>query len=131
MAGARHFTGLVAWQLADEVRRVLFELSNDGPAARDLEYRRQLRRAADSACDNIAEGFGRYSHREFARFLVIAKSSLDEAESQVLGGLDKGYFLPEDAAAARTTIARARRAILGLKRYLATSQAPTSPQVQD
>lgn len=122
--GARHFTSLAAWQLIDDVRRLLFTLTAAGPGARDFRFRDQIRSAADSACDNTAEGFGRYRHREFSRFLTIAKGSLDETESQLLAGLAKGYFSAESAAEARIRIARARRALLRLKAYLDRSDAP-------
>ncbi len=123
--GVRHFTGLVAWRLADDVRKLLGDLTRHGPAAHDSEFGRQLRRSADSACDNIAEGFGRYRHRDFSRFLTIAKSSLDEAESQLLGGVGRGYVSQSRAAEVRVKLARTRTALLRLKRYLDSTDAPS------
>lgn len=119
-----HFAELKVWQRADESRRYLFQLTATGQASRDFDFRDQIRAAADSACDNIAEGFGRYGHPEFSRFLVIAKGSLDETESQLAGGLGKGYFTREQVAAGVDKIGHARRALLGLKRFLNRTTAP-------
>lgn len=42
--------------------------------------------------DNIAEGFGRSSNKEFVNALTIAKGEAEELKSQLYGGLDIGYF---------------------------------------
>jgi four helix bundle protein len=44
----------------------------------------QIRRAATSIPANIAEGFGRWNSREFARFLSIASGSLRELNTHLL-----------------------------------------------
>jgi four helix bundle protein len=66
-AGAKHFTELVIWQLANELRAEVFGLTRRGSFARDLKLRSQMNDAADSVCRNIAEGFGCETRREFAR----------------------------------------------------------------
>jgi hypothetical protein len=76
--------------------------------------------------DNIAEGFGRYGHREFSRFLTIAKGSLDENESQLLGGLRKRYFSEEAVQDGRDQIELVRKKLLRLKRYLDNTDGPSS-----
>jgi four helix bundle protein len=116
--GARHFTDLVVWQLADDLRQFIHEITKAGPGSRDFRFRDQIRAASDSACDNTAEGFGRHGHREFSRFLSIAKASLDETESQLIGRFRKNYFTEDQVHAGRRQIMRTRKALLKLKRYL-------------
>ena len=122
--GAKHFTELFVWQLTDNLRQFLYEITGSGAASRAFGFRDQMRRAADSTCDNIAEGVGRYGHREFARYLTIAKGSLDENESQHLGGLSHGYFTDNQVALGRQKLGRSRQAVLRLKRYLDRTDPP-------
>jgi four helix bundle protein len=46
---------------------------------------------------NIAEGKERGSHKEFARFLRIAKGSAGEARAQLYAAEDLGYLAPQAA----------------------------------
>ena len=57
----------------------------------------QLRRATKSICGNIAEGFVRQrsSVPEFARFLLIAEASAEEACVWLQYALDLGYISGE------------------------------------
>jgi len=77
----------------------------------------QLRRAAVSIPSNVAEGAGRGGHREFLRFLSIARGSLSELETQLLIAADLGYLPAEHAAFA--LLERVSKLITGLHRKLA------------
>lgn len=57
----------------------------------------QLRDAAEAAPRLIAEGFGRWSRREFARYLVMARSELMEVRSDLLA-LQRRRTLPGELA---------------------------------
>jgi len=62
----------IAWQLCNRLRRLVLTNIRTGPAAKDFDYRSQLRRAARSACYNTSEGFHRYRHGQFGNQLNIA-----------------------------------------------------------
>jgi four helix bundle protein len=78
--GAKSFTELRAWQQADQLKRAVYGLTRASRVSADHWYGSQIRRAAASAPANIAEGFGRFQHADFVRFLRIAVASLDEVE---------------------------------------------------
>jgi four helix bundle protein len=80
--GVRSYEDLVVWQLADQVRERVVEITARPAFASDLWLRRQLRSAADSACSAVAEGFGRFGAREFAYFLRVAIGSLEEIKNR-------------------------------------------------
>ena len=118
MAGVRRFEDLIAWQLCFELQQCVFELTESGPAARDFAFKDQIRRAAASATDNVAEGFGRYRALDFARFADMARGSLNETSSQLKHGLARKYFSEERYAHANQLANRAIGAVAGLQRYL-------------
>ena len=97
MAGARHFTELVSWQLADALRILILTFTCRPPFSRDFKHRSQAEDAVDSVCRNIAEGFGCESHAEFARYLEIARRSVNELCDCVRSAVLKGYVSAEQA----------------------------------
>jgi four helix bundle protein len=72
------------------------EFTLRGNAKRDYVYRDQIHRAAISVMTNVAEGFGRRSHGDFARFLDFARASAREVQSLLYLGRDFGYLEPEE-----------------------------------
>src|SRR5688572_9297074 len=96
MAGVKHYKELIVWQLSYELEREVFAITATGEVAKDFKFRDQIRDSSASAPRNIAEGFGRYRPREFARFLEIARASLTETHSLLQSGHDRKYFLSVD-----------------------------------
>ena len=101
MAGVRRYEDLDAWQLADELKREVYALTDSGPAAKDFEFRDQIRNSAASSTKNIAEGFGRFNPGDFAHFVEIALASAMETKDSLKDGVDRGYFIPARVAHAQ------------------------------
>lgn len=55
-----------------------------------------MRRAAVSIPSNVAEGAARGTDREFAKFLLIARGSLSELETQLIIARELGYLGKSD-----------------------------------
>ena len=112
--GAKHHRELEAWQLADDVRKAILNLVSREHVKRDFDFCSQARRAANSACRNTAEGFWRYLHPEFARFLNIAKGSLGELLDSTDEALECRYIDRAEYDVLNAIIERAIKANLGL-----------------
>ena len=76
--GAKRYTELTVWTLTSDVRERVWTIADRLTRPEDLWLRQQLRRAANSACSAVREGFSRYQPRDFARFLRISSGSLEE-----------------------------------------------------
>ena len=81
---AFRFEDLQIWQRAADVAVVLDELSETLDAQRKYRFAEQLRAAALSISNNIAEGSGSNSTPDFRKFLYIARKSLFECASMLL-----------------------------------------------
>ena len=92
MSKAEKFEDLIVWQEARQLRKEVYSASKNGTFAKDFEMRSQIRDAALSAMNNIAEGFERGSNKEFAQFLNIAKGSAGEVRSTLYAALDESYI---------------------------------------
>ena len=118
MAGASRLEDLDAWMTSKTFVKRIYEVTAVPPTKRDFGYSDQIRRAAVSVMSNIAEGFGRASDKEFARFLDIARGSTFESLSLIHLGSDLAYF---DNATARELIRMSFQVIAqvtSLSRYL-------------
>lgn len=56
----------------------IFELCKSQPLSRNYSLQDQIKRASISISANLAEGFGRYSRKDFAHFLSISLGSVNE-----------------------------------------------------
>ena len=92
MSKVERFEDLVAWQKARALASRVHRIVNSGQFARDYCFRNQLWSAALSVPSNIAEGFERFSHGEFAHFLSIAKASCGEVRSDLYVAHDVGHI---------------------------------------
>ena len=95
MGTITRFEDLEIWQLAREQAQEIYKLTQAGTFARDFSLRDQINASAGSAMDNIAEGFERFSNREFCQFLVISKGSNGEVRSQLYRALDHNHITQE------------------------------------
>lgn len=91
----RDFRELKVWQKAHRCTLEIYRHTQGFPTEERFGLTAQLRKAAVSVPSNIAEGCGRNSERDFARFLSIAAGSASEAEYQLLLARDLGY-LPDE-----------------------------------
>jgi four helix bundle protein len=92
----RNYRELIAWQVAFELARHIYLQTEKFPKEETFGLRIQMRRAAVSIASNIAEGAGRSTKKDFAQFVVIARGSLNELETQYLLAKSLGYLAKGD-----------------------------------
>ena len=119
---AKSFRELVAWQLAFELKSEVITLLQSGPASKDFRFRDQLADAARSVPANIAEGFGRFNPAEIARFVDIARGSLNETENHLRDGVASRYFAAEAVGPLIRLTARCRIALDRWHTYLRSTK---------
>ena len=96
MASVKDFEELAIFQKARELSKKIYPVTNREVFKSDYRFVQQIRAAAGSIMDNIAEGFERTGNKEFLNFLYIAKGSCGEVRSQLIRANDIGYLTPEE-----------------------------------
>jgi four helix bundle protein len=118
MQGVWKFEDLAAWRLAVQLQTIVDRLCDRQAIVTDLKFRAQLSDAAASGPRNIAEGFGRFYHPEFARFARIAKASEQEVLNHLYRARSRNYITPAEFEDAAWAARKALKAVNGLIRYL-------------
>jgi four helix bundle protein len=118
MGKITRFEELTCWKASRELVKTIYKISSEGQLSRDFDTKSQLRRAALSMMNNIAEGFGRFSKKEFVRFLDISQSSGAEVKSMIYVLEDLEYFDVNTINDLHKKVDKARNLTLGLLKYL-------------
>ena len=113
---SRNYRDLFAWQRGMDLVELAYRTSGRFPKEELFSLTNQVRRAAVSIPSNIAEGQGRGSDPEFARFLNIAHGSLREIETQFMIARRLAYITDGQLAAVLDTAAEVGKLINGLLR---------------
>lgn len=88
----KEFYELDVWQLAKTIVVKVYNLTKQFPGQETYCLVDQLRRAANSVCANIAEGFERFHTKDKVRFYYHARASVSECKSHLLVAKDLGYI---------------------------------------
>jgi len=88
----KNFRDLKVWEKGHRLTLNIYKLTKDYPQEEVYGLKSQIRRACASIPTNIAEGCGRDTDAELARFLQIAMGSASELEYLVLLSKDLGLL---------------------------------------
>jgi four helix bundle protein len=72
------FKDLQIWKDGIEISDLLFDIADLADARKYYKFAEQLRAASMSITNNIAEGAGSFSDKEFANFLNVSRRSVYE-----------------------------------------------------
>lgn len=123
MRGVRRFTDLRAWQACDVYKKAVYKLLDKGVFGKDWKRLEQLEDSVAGAPGHVAEGFGRFNPPDFARFTVIARSSIMESQSHLIDAVDKKYITEQTRLELDSLAASALEEVTGLMEYLQSPEA--------
>jgi four helix bundle protein len=114
----RTFEDLKCWQACREVRIFVIALVKNYPKEERFSLVDNMKRAARSTTQNIAEGFGRFHYKENAQFCRISRGSLFELLDDLITSIDEEYINQEDYQEGRDLISHALTLLNGYINYL-------------
>lgn len=110
----KDFKELKVWSKAHELTVSIYGLTRSFPRDEIYGLTSQVRRSAASVGANIAEGCGRHSDGEMARFLQIARGSASETEYHLLLAKDLGFLSEGDFHKTEQRVVEVQRMLTAL-----------------
>ena len=112
------FEDLEVYQLAREFRKTMYRVAKRLPDIEKFGLASQMRRAALSLTNNIAEGHGRYHYLDQIKFALQSRGSLEELIDDLNVCEDEQYLPEKEIASLKQEGWRVRQLIDGYIRYL-------------
>ncbi len=130
----KSYRDLEVWQRAIEVAADVFGLTQTMHADQRFALIPQMHRSAVSIASNIAEGFGRETTKDYIKFLVIARGSVMELETQITIAVRAELVEREHAVPIwnklEQTAQMLNKLIAQLRRRLSSRTTPPKPYQQ-
>lgn len=105
----RNYRDLQVWTKAHNLTLELYRLSRGFPREEIYGITGQMRRAAVSIGANLAEGCGRRTSSELARFVRIAMGSASELDYHLLISRDLGFMNGDDFTRSEAELTEVRK----------------------
>lgn len=105
----RNYQDLQVWTKAHSLTLELYRMSRLFPREEVYGITSQMRRATTSIGANLAEGCGRRTSNELARFVRIAMGSASELDYLLLLCRDLGFLKSEDYHRSSKTLTEVRK----------------------
>ena len=112
------FRNLDVWQKAHQLTLDVYRVSKQFPDDERFGLTSQIRRSSSSIGTNLAEGCGRGSDADFARFVQIAMGSASEVEYQLLLATDLKFLGDDLHLKLQDDVSRIKRMLTSLLRTL-------------
>lgn len=111
---------LEVWKRSVALTTDLYRITARFPGTERFGLTSQIRRATTSIAANIAEGWGRGSTKEYIQFLMIARGSLMELETNLIVGGNLQFLSPDDFGAVTKELKAIGKMLNGLIAALRT-----------
>jgi four helix bundle protein len=127
----RTFEDLEVYKKAREFRKSMYAVTRKLPDFEKYELSSQIRRAAVSLTNNIAEGHGRYHYLEQLKFLFQARGSLQELIDDLNICEDQQYLSKSEVVDLKDQAKEIQRLMSGYARYLRGRKFGSSLRVNE
>jgi len=127
----RTFEDLDLDKLSREFRMAMYSVTRRLPAFEKFELASQIRRAAVSLTNNVAEGHGRFHYLEQIKFTLNALGSLEELIDDLNICEDECYLPLNEVADLKTKAWQVHRVMAGYLRYLRGRKEGSSLKLQE
>src|SRR3979409_652732 len=107
----RTFEDLDVYQEARQFRKKMYSVARHLPDVEKFGLASQIRRAAVSLTNNIAEGHGRYHYLDQIKFTLQSRGSLEELIDDLNVCTDEGYLALEEVGSLKEQGWRIRQLI--------------------
>src|SRR4029077_12461638 len=125
------FEDLEVYQVAREFRKAMYRVGRRLPEIEKFALASQIRRAAVSLTNNIAEGHGRFHFLEQIKFMLQARGSLEELLDDLNVCIDENYFPVEQIEKLKSDGWSVHRLINSYIRFLRSRTAEKSSRIQE
>ena len=116
----RHnFKKMKIWQLAMEITKIVFDVTDSFPAHEKFGLKNQMDRCAVSIPSNLAEGSSR-TNKSFRHFIDISLGSSFELQTQLLLANHRQYISHEATESLENKIEEFQRMTMGFQNSLGT-----------
>ena len=114
----RNFKNYDVWIDAMNLVDSIYTVVEKFPKREKFSITSQMTRSAISIPSNIAEGAGRSSEKEFARFLEYSLGSAYELETQVIISEKRNYISIEESVNIQEVLISLQKRISGLRKSI-------------
>lgn len=122
MGSFSDFEDIEAWKKARMLLNEIYKYTKRLEFYKDKPFREQIRDAALSVMNNIAEGNDRAGNKEFSQFLSVARGSAGETRSMLYVALDQKYITEEEFKFAYEKAKEISKMLNSLIKYLKSSE---------
>ena len=119
----RTFEDLEVYKAAREFRKKMYGVTRRLPDSEKFELAGQIRRAAVSLTNNMAEGHGRFHYPDQIRFFLHSRGSLEELVDDLNVCLDESYLPGNEIEKLKQQAGGVLALINGYLRYLRSRSA--------
>ena len=117
----RDFRKIQVWLKSHELTLKLYKITSTFPKEELYGLTSQIRRASSSISSNIAEGCGRNTQAELARFVHIASGSASELDYHLLLARDLGFIEQETYPELEEAVSEIKRMLFGFEKTVSSN----------